>query len=264
MVYYLFATHAAFGALLSLALVPQRLTGGGFPRFINGIVLFFLVSGLLVPAGVRHPAVLWLYAAAVLPVGISAILKGDRPALRRITWIAAVLLTGCAFGLDVVTRLPENTPGLLGAVTFGSFLASASCAGSVCVAMILGHFYLVIPGLSIRPLIRLCRLLLGALIARLALAGAAILLFAPSITGLNDARALPHLWNGLSVDEGLVFWPRLLAGLLTPLVLAFMAWRTARIRSTQSATGLLYIAIIFTTIGEFLGRFLFIATGLPL
>ena len=137
-------------------------------------------------------------------------------------------------------------------------------AGSVSVAMILGHFYLIIPGLSIRPLIRLCRLLLVSLVMRLLLGGAVVLTFGPTATGLSDARATAHLWNGLSVDEGLVFWPRLLAGLLAPLVLALLAWRTARIRSTQSATGILYVAVIFTTIGEFLGRFLFVTTGLPL
>jgi hypothetical protein len=41
-----------------------------------------------------------------------------------------------------------------------------------------------------------------------------------------------------------------------------MAWQTARIRSTQSATGILYVAVIFCFLGELTGQLLWSSTGL--
>ena len=35
-----------------------------------------------------------------------------------------------------------------------------------------------------------------------------------------------------------------------------MAWRTARIRSTQSATGILYVVVIFCFLGELTSQLL--------
>ena len=49
---------------------------------------------------------------------------------------------------------------------------------------------------------------------------------------------------------------RWLVGLAAPAVLCWMAWQTARIRSTQSATGILYVVVIFCFLGELLGQLL--------
>jgi hypothetical protein len=43
-----------------------------------------------------------------------------------------------------------------------------------------------------------------------------------------------------------------------------MVYATARIRSTQSATGILYLTVIFVLIGEFLARFLTVAGAGPM
>jgi hypothetical protein len=53
-------------------------------------------------------------------------------------------------------------------------------------------------------------------------------------------------------------------GFVGPLVLAWMAWRTVRIRSTQSATGILYVAVIFCFLGELTGQLLWSNTGILL
>jgi hypothetical protein len=273
MIYFLFASHCAVGCLLSLSLVPTRLTGGGFPRFISGLVLFFLLSALLAGGGLSalqgrgggvSPAVLAAYAAAAFPVAAGALLKEDRPGTRTFLLIAALLPSLAGFFMDTLARSRPGSSPVAAAVTIASFLAAALAAGSVCVAMILGHFYLVIPRLSIRPLILLCRVLVGALAARLVLAAATFFTLGSPTPGVSTTRAATFLWQNLAVEEGLIFWPRMTAGLMAPLVLAFMAWRTARIRSTQSATGILYVAVVFTTIGEFLGRFLFLTTRIPL
>jgi len=47
-------------------------------------------------------------------------------------------------------------------------------------------------------------------------------------------------------------------GLVLPLVLAVLAWRcvTGGVRNTQSATGILYIVVVFCFLGELTGQLL--------
>ena len=56
----------------------------------------------------------------------------------------------------------------------------------------------------------------------------------------------------LSAERELLVWlpARWLLGLLGPTALGWMAWETARIRSTQSATGILYVVVIACFLGE--------------
>jgi len=53
-------------------------------------------------------------------------------------------------------------------------------------------------------------------------------------------------------------------GLLGPLVFGWLAYRTAKIRSTQSATGILYVVVILAFLGELTSLLLLRDTGLPL
>jgi hypothetical protein len=52
-------------------------------------------------------------------------------------------------------------------------------------------------------------------------------------------------------------------GILPPLGMAYWIWETVRMKSTQSATGILYAAMICTMIGEGMGLYLTLATGVP-
>jgi len=54
-----------------------------------------------------------------------------------------------------------------------------------------------------------------------------------------------------------------LFGLLGPVVLAYMTWETAKIRSTQSATGILYVDFFTVIVGEVLAKYLLVATTVP-
>ena len=58
-------------------------------------------------------------------------------------------------------------------------------------------------------------------------------------------------------NDALLWLPvRWVVGLVGPFVLAGMAWQTARLRSTQSATGILYVVVICCFIGELTGQVL--------
>jgi hypothetical protein len=66
------------------------------------------------------------------------------------------------------------------------------------------------------------------------------------------------------INEGIFFWPRILFGLLIPIVLTGMIWNTVQIRHTQAATGLLYLAVVTLLFGEFFSKFLLFSLSLPL
>jgi protein NrfD len=63
---------------------------------------------------------------------------------------------------------------------------------------------------------------------------------------------------------GIFFWQRVLFGLVGPLVLAYLTWETAKIRSTQSATGILYVDFFTVIVGEVLAKYLLLSTSVPL
>jgi hypothetical protein len=138
-------------------------------------------------------------------------------------------------------------------------VAAAALLGTVIVAMILGHWYLVRRRLEVRHLVRFALLFAGATGVRAVLLAGAVL-----FTGVVSPRGLGGHLVDLTIHLGFFFWTRVLFGLVGPAVFAFMVYETARIRSTQSATGILYVAVLFVVIGEFLARYLTLAGAGPL
>src|SRR5690606_341184 len=63
--------------------------------------------------------------------------------------------------------------------------------------------------------------------------------------------------------DGIFFWQRVLFGLAGPAVLAYLTWETAKIQSTQSATGILYVDFFTVVVGEVLAKYLVLATRVP-
>jgi hypothetical protein len=81
------------------------------------------------------------------------------------------------------------------------------------------------------------------------------------------------VWQAVGVPEGppfaaltgpnaLLVWLRLFVGILFPLVLAWLAYRTALTRSMESATGLLYIELAAVLASTIVGAGLAFGTGL--
>ena len=75
----------------------------------------------------------------------------------------------------------------------------------------------------------------------------------------------PHPFRVLTglQGQGMFFWFRLLWGLVIPLALALMSLHCARQRSNQSATGILYVLVVGTFIGEITAYYLTVTTGVP-
>ncbi len=111
------------------------------------------------------------------------------------------------------------------------FLALGAVTGGSLAAVVLAHWYLVTPKISERPLLLTTQLLMLSLAIQ-------ILLF-----GAWQAAGIPDMdpFESLTGPNAIFVWLRLTIGLIAPLVLSWMAYRTALTRSMESATGLLYI-----------------------
>jgi hypothetical protein len=132
-------------------------------------------------------------------------------------------------------------------------IPAALVLGSSSVAMLLGHWYLVAPKLPISYLKALTIALIAAIVIRSAFLVEAVL------------RNQEHL-QSIHFYEiyGIFFLQRIALGLFLTLVLSVLTYLCVRIRSTQSATGILYVVLVFCLIGELTGAYLFLKTGLSL
>jgi hypothetical protein len=216
-----FLTALALGGV-AMFCVRSSLTDAGWP------LLALLVAGLVLSfAG----SLLWAFEGA--------------PGARLVTALTALVLAGSLCLLETDAPLGQPLASRLLAD-----LTSAGVLGTAITAMLLGHSYLISPSLSIRPLRTLLAALAVAVLARLAVDGYDLACW----TG-------GHPLGRLKGDVALWLPLRWALGFAAPLALDWMAWQTARIRSTQSATGILYVVVIFCFLGELTGQLLS-ATGL--
>jgi hypothetical protein len=130
----------------------------------------------------------------------------------------------------------------------------AIATGGVFAAMILGHWYLVTPKLPEAPLILISQSLLVVVALQ-------VVLFAVWVsTGAGPGGGGP--FAVLVGPWALFVWLRLIVGLLFPLVVSWAAVQTARSRSMESATGLLYINVGTIAAGTILAAGLYFGAGL--
>jgi protein NrfD len=278
---FLLLIQLSVGSMMTLLAVPLHETGRGYFRFTCIVSLclwgiaFFLWP---YPATVRqellsgHEAILFtswagrtllLYIIyALLGLLCSFVLTPKRPSLSR-KLLGASVLAGILV-LICLAMVYRNQLGLgfwWESLLFpGNFLTSALLLGSASLAMVLGHWYLVTPDLSIDPLKSLSLLFIGSLILRLLLILLTLTLYGTG--GEASRRLIEILLN--SNAYGVFFWFRLLFGLVAPLACTYMIWETVKIHSTQSATGILYITMLFVLAGELLAKFLLFVTKIPL
>jgi hypothetical protein len=260
--YFLFL-EAGIGGTIALFLVHLRgEVGRGFTLFTgllcwsSAALALWLRTGFPPPvsrldatAGVWFAAERALSIAFLVLLGVYLLLlRLDRRSLAGVLGPLVPLI-----GLVGLwsAALVEPSPQLFELGAPMAVLAGALALGTALAGLSLGHWYLVTPSLSLKPLIRLTLLLLGILTVQTALVP--MLLWGP---GSDPGRVAT-----LVQEQGLFFAVRLVFGLVVPLVTTFMTWRTARIRSLDSATGLLYIVSALVLAGEIAARALQFQTG---
>lgn len=265
----LLAARLAGGSLLVAALIRLRHpVPEAFLRFVvAGSATALLLAAVL---GRNRPeAAVWgalFVVASAIFLSLRAATGDDGARLarrfadrmrRRPRILAGAL---ALLGLTAALASPlsaAGTPGPSGEPTLALFsaLAGALLLGATAATMTLGHWYLVDTTLSIRPLATGSALFLGAAGFRCLVALAALL--AGGAAALQIATPADLVYS----TTALFFSFRAVTGLAAPLTLAFLVRSTTRIRSTQSATGLLYVAMILVLFGELTAIFLEIVSG---
>ncbi len=246
-----FVLRLSFGLALAMGLTAARKVTSGY--FRNHAYVLLGLNVLATLAALANREQLWLWppvAAALLSYLCAAVWLYEKPAAGTLLlWIvAAVSLVGAWLDQPLPASTMEsatlaNILWRLDPLTAGMLL------GSTIAAMFLGHWYLNTPTMEIAPLKKLLLLTAVALVLRAAVCGAGLAL----------------QWHTLgfhSAHFGIVFL-RWAAGIVSAAVLTWMAWETLKIPNTQSATGILYVALITTFLGELSSLLLSGGTAFP-
>ena len=239
-----FALRLIGGMGLMWVLLPRRQMSAGFFRIQMLVTLGLAVLAALTAERFPHdPSPPNLLSSAAVSVRCAA--------LALLSFAGSVLWTlqrrgggtACAFAICGVALLTlcghaVTEQGLrteAGWATLASAVSSAALLGSAVTGMLLGHWYLTAPTMSLVPLVRATACFGAAAVLRLVVAGLSLWL-----AGDEFLSQAPAAWLAL----------RWLAGILGPLVTAAMVWRILRYRNTQSATGVLFVGVILVFLGE--------------
>ncbi len=262
-VLYLFLAHLGLGIGFSLLFVGRE-PGVKFFRFSAGSAagLLFLAITLMPDEAVSAPAarIAWYgLMVATVALGFYWLTVGRvLQALRKIA-LPVAAVGGCVALVGHALWLSADGP-LWQALTIVSVLSSSALLGGSCTSMVLGHWYLVVPSLDVSHLQSMVKLHLASTVLRILVVAVVVwLAIATTQPGMG-----PTFSRYITSVAGVFFWQRVLFGLVGPLVLAVLTWETAKIRSTQSATGILYVDFFTVIVGEVLAKYLLLATKVPL
>jgi hypothetical protein len=242
-------SDATRGYLSFTALMAGVLAG---LTLLTDLGLSFAPTVVIRPAAAEIDVLRRLGLAALLVGAVVFALSAGRLRPRRLG-----VAVGLAGGVGALVAAAVGwAPSLADAPPLAVQLGLLSAAtGGALAALVLGHWYLVTPRVSERPLLLQTRLLGGVLALQLAV-------FA--VWALFGGGPRQEPLEALNGSAALLGWLRVAVTLVFPLVLAAMAWATARTRSMESATGLLYICVAAVLAGTIGAATLYVGEGLLL
>jgi hypothetical protein len=254
-----FAVRLICGMCLVLSAMPRATVASGFFRvqmlIVLGLGVLATLAGQTAPINSDIagwvPLVHWGLSICLAGLGFIASVFWTLERRRGAVWLLYGLTFVSLIALVLGNFLtPASQYHSHWSIVLASDLSSALTLGSAMCGMLLGHSYLTSPTMSISPLSRLNHFLGWAGIVR------------GFISGVVLALAWSHLRG-----EG-VFWTwltlRWIAGVFGPLMVWQMVWRILVFRNTQAATGVLFVGVILTLLGELTGTLLLTSTGYPL
>jgi hypothetical protein len=250
-----FLFRLCFGLALTMAITPPKFVASGFYRVHCWVLLGLYTFSALVVWSQRSlfPQHTWLLgitvAAAVLSYigSVMWLYQRERAGMVVLMLVAVAGFAAAMLGMGAThpARRADGAWALLDVLTSGMLLGSAFCA------MLLGHWYLNSPTMQLLPLKRLLRWVMWAVAARGALCAAGLVAAMGRVEfmGVSFALFLALRWT---------------SGLLGALGLVVLAWQTLKIPNTQSATGILYVAVVFVFLGELTSQLLCAGSAFPL
>lgn len=248
-VLFQFVLRLAFGLALSMAISPpSRITSGFFRNHLYVTLGLCVLAALVAFSSPEFFHYGLPLAGAVLSYIGSVIWLYEKRTAGRVALVlvAALALGGAIFG----GPSPLSSAGAATILRLLDPLTGGLVLGTTIAAMFLGHWYLNTPTMQLGPLRRLLAAMLIAVALRAGLCGAGLALEC-SASSIPSAQ-----WWFLAL--------RWTSGIAIPLVLIWMTWKTLQIPNTQSATGILYVAVITTFTGELTSQLLSAHSTFPL
>lgn len=252
-----FALRLLCGISLMWCLMPREKVTTGFFRIqmLVGLglsVLAMLTVGHLIResselVGVISPTVaraICIFLVVATFVGSVTWTLGRRTSGDKIIFAIAGV---SSITLLLTSRIAGEATGwaILRAI---SEVSTASIIGAAVTSMLLGHWYLTAPTMSVEPLTTLTWWFFMAAILRMIVSAVV-------------------LWLGFHLINGQTHWIwivlRWVAGIAGPLLMCAMVWRIMKYKNTQSATGVLFAGVILTFIGELTATLLDKELSLP-
>lgn len=254
-----FCLELAFGVFVALLFVHRAPLGPFFFRLMGTTALVPVLLAVVVPA-LGRPAGEWLAPSPTTIGGGLAILSypvyaGPLRVRRRLVGlVVATVGTGVAL-VHAVRSAAGVADGLDWVVASLSALATGCVAGSVGLAMVLGHWYLTIPDLKVGHLVRMNRVTLACMGPCLATVALSYLVF---LQGEPAHLTRFDLWGRFYLGT------RVTVGLLMPMLFGWMTAQSLRYSNTRSATGILYASTVLVLIGTAVSISLQDSYGIPL
>jgi len=252
-----FLLSMSFGVSFFSFIAKSELTGAGFLKLIYNICLVSLGLGFVcnLSSGSVAGAKSLFYLISFFLLFLSSFFHKDEKSFSM--WCLYFLQTA---SLLILLYLFQGNPGKIadgGLFSYFFILSSSLFLGIITYSMLLGHWYLVVPKLSERPL--KVALIFTWLIM--------LLKFLLTCTAL--VKDVGFFLEGSRLGAGYMFnWiilaMRLAWGYLIIGIMSYFTWKLVKMRSIQSATGILYVMTFFVFIGELISTFIFYKYGMYL
>ncbi len=246
--FFLVALALGVGAFSFLA--DTRQTGAGFLKVVSALcgVSSFIALILHLRYGTFTDPQSILYYVGILSFLFIYLFHEDE---KNLFMWGLYAVHNIAFTLLVYLMNNTNMQEFLFAVSSIFFL------GSVTYAMVMGHWYLVTPRLSEKPLKIALYFMWAFFIIKL---GYSINGYFKAddffVMGTMKGGGYSFNWMMLAMRAG---WGYLVLG-----IMSYFAYRLVAMRSIQSATGMLYAMTFFVFVGELVSNYLFYEYGLLL
>lgn len=251
-VIHFFLLSLGFGTQLFSPVVSTKLTGVGFYKLGTSIVLATLILALGLDY-FMEPGLTSLeficYGILIVSNLVTSVFHRDQKSYLMWAIYALQICTYSTLAFHVFNFDP---------IWISFFFMSMALLGISNFSMLLGHYYLVVPKLSEEPLIY-CLFIMWTCFFLKIISSLAVIL----------SVGAPYLVEGTALGDGYMYnWlfvsMRYLWGFAAPVILSFFTFKLCKLRSIQSATGVLYIVEFFVIVGELISVYLMAKHGLPL
>lgn len=244
-----FLMSLALGTILFLPMVASELTGVGFIK----IILWVAISTMTIPL-ISIPVFdlwdhfsEWNYMVMSLSFFLGAGLLTLHQDLRQLRdYLMMIALLGCALFYQASFFGDQWALGLYSCILM-------LFVGGINFMMILGHYYLVVPKLTTRPLM----LMLLALLIVYILRQFIVLLYSNHFQLWTEFFRILFYAENSAIDLTLLvfsIFQQLCIYVGIPL-LGFFSYQLVKLRSIQSATGLFYVMTFFALIDAFISYY---------